>query len=196
MGWGHEITHTHTHSRTDSRGGQPLRSTCGSLTEQAVANAHTHLLLLFHRYKTWDTHTHLLHHPRCRCSHTLPKGGNKAEKKRQMAIFSYCMSFCWLFVCPSVCVCRTPFLIYTFPSVQSHLQSVHPAEWWQSEWRERRREIEVEVEKDGGKQKRHCERRNGLSEDIYNRFNETTCLSDMQRSSSPSGETVMPARWC
>ncbi len=58
------------------------------------------------------------------------------------------------------------------------------------------REIEVEVEKDGGKQKRHCERRNGLSEDIYNRLNETTCLSDMQRSSSPSGETVMPACWC
>lgn len=56
--------------------------------------------------------------------------------------------------------------------------------------------MQVEVEKDGGKQRRHCEQRNGLSEDIYNRLNETTCLSDMQRSSSSSGETVMPARWC
>lgn len=58
------------------------------------------------------------------------------------------------------------------------------------------REIVVKVEKNEGMQRLHCERRNGLSEDIYNRLNETTCLSDMQRSVSPSGETVMPARWC
>lgn len=58
------------------------------------------------------------------------------------------------------------------------------------------REIVVKVEKDEGMQRLHCERRNGLSEDIYNRLNETTCLSDMQRSASPSGEAVMSAQWC
>jgi len=58
------------------------------------------------------------------------------------------------------------------------------------------REIVVKVEREEGMQRLHCVRKNGLSEDIYNRLNETTCLSDMQRSARPSGGTVMPARWC